>query len=191
MIINRVTAPTTPLVSLDDAKVHLRVDYADDDALIAALVGTAAENVEEMSGRALLTQSWKMEFPRASGEVELPVVPVRSLTSIQYYDRDETLQTADTSDFLLLKSEDKATVRPKTAAAWPETFARPDAVAITWSAGYGDVADVPLGLVHATKLMLAHLYEHREAAAAGVQFHEAPMAMQHLVNLHRVGWMAG
>ena len=190
MILNRTVDPSGALVSTADAKTHLRVDGSDEDVLIDALVAVATNAVEEMTGRALLTQTWKMRMPRPSGEVRLPKTPAASLSSVAYFDRDEVEQTATLGDFLLLAGRDKATVRPASGADWPEAYDRPDAVSITWVAGYGAAADVPAELVHAVKLMLGHLFEHREAVSAGVTMTETPIAVDHLVGLHRVGWIA-
>ncbi len=61
-----VTAPTEEPVSLAEAKLHLRVDYSNDDLLIAALITAARQHAENDTGRALVTQTWRQvldQFP--------------------------------------------------------------------------------------------------------------------------------
>lgn len=62
-----VTPPVAEPVTLADMKLHLRVDFADDDSLIEALIVAARQRAETITRRAFVTQTWKQvldEFPR-------------------------------------------------------------------------------------------------------------------------------
>lgn len=61
-----VTQPLTEPVTLAEAKLHLRVDNTADDALVSALIAAARQQVETITRRAFITQSWKLvsdKFP--------------------------------------------------------------------------------------------------------------------------------
>lgn len=185
MLLNRTVAPTDEIVSLDDAKDHLRVDADTDAYYIEMLIKAATSAIEEMTGRAVMPQTWAMSIDGASGQVFLPKSPVQSVSSIKYFDRDGAAQTATVSDFHLFKDEDKAWLEPKTGFSWPATISRADALTIAFVAGY---STVPPALKGAALMMIAHWYEHREAV--GESMSELPLALQTLVSFHRTGWIA-
>lgn len=56
-MIKTITPPVTEPVTLAEAKAHLRIDYADEDALITALITVAREQAEALTGLALLTRT--------------------------------------------------------------------------------------------------------------------------------------
>ena len=70
-----VAEATTEPVSLADAKAHLRVIHAGDDAIIAALITAARAAVESETGRALAEASYSWE-PENGRESEFPLRPV-------------------------------------------------------------------------------------------------------------------
>jgi uncharacterized phiE125 gp8 family phage protein len=80
-----VTAPAVEPVSLEQAKVHLRVDTADDDALIGMLISAARAHAENVCRRAFVTQQWDLfldAFPLYSYSGVLPgYVPADQLPS--------------------------------------------------------------------------------------------------------------
>ena len=77
----------------------------------------------------------------------------------------------------------------KDGASWPTAQDRTDAIKITYTAGFGDAAsDVPRGLRHALLMTVAHWYESREPVVIGTSVSDLPMAVQALVNRHRVAW---
>ncbi|MGN5354335.1 head-tail connector protein [Ralstonia sp. L16] len=54
-------------MSLAEAKLHLRVDFTDDDALITSLIAAARMAAENICRRAFVTQKWELTldgFPR-------------------------------------------------------------------------------------------------------------------------------
>ena len=57
-----IVAPYAEPVHLDDAKLHLRVEVTDDDALIRTLIVAARNHAEIFTGRALVTQTWDLKL---------------------------------------------------------------------------------------------------------------------------------
>jgi len=58
MSLQLLSPPAIEPVTLSDAKLHLKVDVADDDALITRLLAAARARAEWHTGRAFITQSW-------------------------------------------------------------------------------------------------------------------------------------
>ena len=60
MPLQLVTPPAEEPVSLAEAKLHLRVDFPNEDALITALIAAARQAAETLTGRQLVTARWKL-----------------------------------------------------------------------------------------------------------------------------------
>lgn len=58
MALRQISQPAAEPVSLTDAKLHLRVDFPDDDALISALIVAARQQAEMITRRVFVTQQW-------------------------------------------------------------------------------------------------------------------------------------
>ena len=75
-----ITPPTNPVVTLEDAKNHLRVMHDDEDWLISSLVDAATAHLDGVGGvlgRALSPQTWDAVFCGSSAG-DLPLGPVIS-----------------------------------------------------------------------------------------------------------------
>lgn len=190
----RTVAPAAPLIETDVAKEWVRArGFTDDDGLLDRIAATCEGMIEAMTGRALITQTWRLSVagPDRDGMVELPRVPVASLSEIAYLDRDEVLQTATLSDFALIGGTDRALVRPVDGKVWPSLYARPDALRVTYVAGYGDTAAaVPSGLITAAQLIVGHLYRNPEAVS-DKPMQMMPLAVEAMIEPYRTMWVAG
>lgn len=188
--IERTVAPAASPVTLAEAKAHCRVLHDDEDAYIQALIDAAIDLVdgEGMLGRAMLTQTWAQWVPQSPGRVRLSMGPFRSLTGVHYYNAEAVLTEATLSDFDVHKQGDVVTVGPKDGFSWPGTQVRPDAIRITYTAGFGDAAgDVPQGIRNALLMLVGHWYANREAVTDATM-RDLPMAVEALIGRHRVGW---
>jgi uncharacterized phiE125 gp8 family phage protein len=148
-----VSGPTQEPVPLAFAKSVCKVDTADRDAEIAGYILTARQDVELITGRALLTQTWRMTldaFP--AGSFELPLAPVASVTSITYTDSAGAEQTVPGPNYVLDGTTTPARVVLAPGASWPAAAARPGAVKVLFVAGY-DQASVPEPLRMAVALL--------------------------------------
>lgn len=169
-------------ITLNEAKAHLRVDFPDEDVLIASLIKSVTsvlDGKDGLCGFALSIQTWKYAFYSTCWEKEIPLNPVSTITEIKYYDVSNILQTANLSDFLLFSGQNWAKVRPIQGKAWPGIYYRPDALQISFTAGSGII---PPMIKHAALVLLSYFYENREAKT------EIPQAVYSLVNQVRQGW---
>jgi uncharacterized phiE125 gp8 family phage protein len=178
-----ITPPAAEPVSLAEAKLHLRVDFDDDDALIQALISAARQAAEMLIQRQLVTARWRMvldSFPGPSlmgvpaGQtftlpghaILLTKSPVASVVEICYLDLAGVSQFMPSAHYTVDKACEPARITPVFGQIWPVALPQIGAVSVTFDAGYGSAADVPEGLKSWIKLRLGSLYAHREEVAS-------------------------
>ena len=158
----RTVAPTTMPVSLAEAKAYLRVDHDDQDDLITAQIKAATAYLDGYAGilgRALVTQTWRQDFAGFADRLPLPVSPVIAIVSVSYFDGGNVQQTLDAGVYDLFADARGAYVTLRPGQVWPVTFYRPDAVTITFTAGFGAAADVPEPIRQAILLIVQRLFD--------------------------------
>lgn len=131
-ILNQTTAPADLLITLADAKTNLAIEHADDDDRITKLIQAAQEIIEDEADASILSQQWALQscdFPTM-----LTKPPVTTIDSVTYYDSDNNSQTLAPSEYYLLSSRYEASVVYNSTR--PALYARPDAVTVTYTAGY-------------------------------------------------------
>ena len=167
MSLKIITPASTYPVTLAEAKLHCKVDIADDDALITALITAATEMVEQKTGRAVMAQTWELTLDAFHDALELTRTPVQSITSVKYYDTTGAQQTMSNLLYLLDNADEFgfAYVVPVYSGSWPDTRDQINAVAVRYVAGYADAAAVPEGIKQWIKLQIASMYENRETEA--------------------------
>lgn len=153
------------------------------DPQVSSLIVAAREWAEGDTHRALIAQTWALtldEFPRCSvyqtwqnplgwlraHEICLPWPALRSVVSIEYVDTNGDTQTLDSSTYTVDTSSLPGRVYPAYGAAWPATRCQPNAVTITYTAGYGGTSDVPVAIKQGMLLVIGDLYRNREAQTA-------------------------
>lgn len=183
-IVTVYTAPVTEPVTLAEAKEHLRVDFAADDAYIAGLIAAAREQVELVSRRALVTQTLELRlhcWPDGYS-LALPRSPVQSVTSITYTDYTGAAGTMTASDYLLYTQTDPAIVVLKPNKSWPSASLMPGpSICVRYVAGYGAATAVPMRYRQACLLLIAHWYEQREPGLVGTIYTALPNAVDALL----------
>jgi len=191
-ILRMAVAPTGLPVTVDQVKYDLRLDGADDDTAIGELISDAVDALSGpggLLGRALMTQTWEMSVPYPDHDrIMLRLLPAASVVSISYYDGADTVQALDVTDFILYATDEWGYIQPKIGKSWPATACRPDAITVTYVAGYGDAAAVPGGIKRAIRLMAAHWFES-PVATTDKQMYEVPMGAQMLLQQYRNGWV--
>lgn len=186
-----LTGPAEEPVTVDEAKAHLRVDSAADDALIGSLITGAREYVESFLRRALVTQTWDLfmdEFP-AGDVVELPWPRLRTVESIQYHDAAGSSTTFSSSNYIVDAVSEPGRVVLKSGVSWPAVELRAvNGFQVRFTAGYGGASAVPQGVKRAILLLVGAMYENREEVivAQGVSIASLPFGTWALLRPHRV-----
>ncbi len=182
-------------VTVAEAKEHLRVvDFTDDDTYIGTLIDSATRWCEDFCERTFQACAYTVAFDDFYNlRIELPRPPVRlnssaasATVTISYVDTGGTTQTltwaeSGTQDFRLDKDHTPGLVYPLYLETWPSARLDDKAVQITYLAGYGSVASVPVAAKHAIKLLVGHWYTHREPVVVGQGANDVPLSVRALL----------
>lgn len=172
----RVTNPNASLpLSLTTARAQLRTEgITYDDALVETYIRAAASTVEATYGLALLTQTvaqYHSGFPPAGAGIALRIRPVAAdgIASIAYVDADGVSQTWHSDNYEVFAPSTSAgfpAVAPKHGKEYPVAANVPNAVVVTYSAGFGaDASALPNDIKAALLLIIGDLYENRQDRA--------------------------
>lgn len=168
-----VAAPSAKPVSVAEAKAHLRVDHDLDDALIGRAIDAAIGYLDGYGGilgRALVAQRWRQFFSfwPASRCLPLRLAPVASIVEIRARAADGSESVVDPAGYRLLAGASRPQVLVSLSAVLPALERAPDAVAVTYAAGYGDTAEtVPAPIRQAILLMVGDMYRFPETVTLG------------------------
>lgn len=191
----RLVAPTAPPVSLEEAKLHLRVDSSEEDTLISSLVAAATQNLDGANGwlgRALMPQTWRLDLPGLPGRIALPLPPLIAVEAVTYLDQDGAEQTLAPSAYQVSHGgEWLSYLEPTPGASWPASRR----ASVIYRCGYsGDAYSPPVAVAApepiraAIKLLVGHWFANRDAVVLGAAA-ELPLAVTALLYPLRVSWL--
>lgn len=161
-----VITPPKPLVTLEEAKRHLRADGDDDDTLIQGYIAAASGHIDGPTGRlsrSIGRQTLEARFDcTAAGPaaLKLPYPPHVEIVSVSWLDGNRQAVEGNPADYEMIGD----TVYPIVSAPWAGMLARREALSVRYEAGY-DV--IPQPIKAAVLLMVGDLYANRETAIAG------------------------
>jgi uncharacterized phiE125 gp8 family phage protein len=160
----KITDASSEPITLAEAKLHLRVDGSEEDALITDLIKTVRVACEGECHRTMVTTTWELVLDAFSPALKLQHPPIIDVVSVKYLDLNGAEQTLDPQDYVLDKEQDPGWIVPAVDKAWPDTYERINAVRVRYRAGY---TTVPAPLKQWMLLHLGHYYKNREASGPG------------------------
>lgn len=184
-----ITAPAAEPVTAAEVKATTGLTAADGmDTVIDSRIKEAREYVEQVLGRALITQTWELSLDCFDAEtIELPKPPAASVTSIKYLDTDNAEQTLPIAYYTLDDYIQPAAVVLNSGYSWPGTYAAVNAVKVRYVAGYGAAAaSVPGPIKEAIMIIVGHWMRFQPAIEAGISITRIPMAALDLLQPYRV-----
>jgi uncharacterized phiE125 gp8 family phage protein len=103
---------------------------------------------------------------RSTGFEIVPGMPtLQSVEAIKYIDAGGNQQTLDPSQYKVDPASVMGRIVPAYGTQWPTTRAEISAVEVDFTCGYGAAVAVPRGIKNWILIMIATLYENREAVA--------------------------
>ncbi len=158
-------APSDELLSVEEAKRHLRVMSGDLDDEIASLIRAARDYCERFTQRSLRTTVTRTLKQKAwwCKDIKLPWPPLLTVSGITYYDTDNASQTLGAGNYSVeLSTDGGGRVLWTSTATIPALYDRPDAITITFTAGYASIdsttAPLPPVALQAMKTKLTELW---------------------------------
>ena len=194
-----VLEPTEELLTIDECRLHLRVDPLEidsddvgthpDDELIMALQTAAREHCEAFLGLSLLPYTYEValsSFPADNdGAIELPMGPVTGIVSVTVGTESDALM--DPEGYVLDDFSVPNRLLP-VGGSWASAVDSTNAIRIIYTAGYeADISDgqtIPKTIVQAIKLLLADWYKHREDT--DINDVQIPNGVLSLLRPHRI-----
>jgi len=186
MPVSVTVAPATDVLTLAEAKAHLRIATSGDDTLITALNSAAGLAIERRCRRAFITQTLLLTLPEWPGDViYIPRPSLISVGSVKYRDTAGALQTEAGTVYHVETEAHPGRVSLLADQSWSNTETHPQAVQVTYDAGYGASAAVPEDIKQAIRIQLDVLWDGRtksreDAIAALIaphRIHSTPAAM--------------
>jgi uncharacterized phiE125 gp8 family phage protein len=167
MAIRLIAGPGEEPITLDEAKLHLRVDVTAEDTLINGLIIAARQAAEQATGRALMQQTWELALDCFPDEIRLQMPPLQSVSSVKYLDQDGVLQTLATSEYLVNDYKEPARIVLAYGKSWPSTRDQENAVLVRFVAGYADADAVPQEIKQWMLMLIGSMYANRERETVG------------------------
>lgn len=152
-------------ISIDDARLHMRVTTRDEDENIGRLIRTAALQIETIYGVVAIQRAACFSFDQFKPQLRIPKIPVQpDSVSITYLDSAGAEQELDA--FRAFTRDDWTWVTPAIGGRWPATACAPACISVTATIGFinpGQTVEqqqlsVPEDLAQATRLLVEHLF---------------------------------
>ena len=165
-----VITPPEPVVTIEEAKRHLKQDSDDDAQLIASYVAAATAHIDGPDGwleRCIGVQTLEARADVFCDAMVLPYPPLVDIVGVKYLD-------GTGAEITLLPEfyETRGTlIGSAFGKRWPSVAAHPESVRIQYRAGYAPrtvgettVSTVPESIKAAILLMTGDLYRNRSTA---------------------------
>lgn len=208
-----VAYPTIEPITLEQARLHLRLDAIDsnghpDDYLVEYAITAAREWCENFTGRAFAGIGYELRMDEFSNSIKIgpepfknvymdeilgeeqvsymPVVPFRDVEKITYVDSDGITQIVDEAVYGISDDPFRPVIYAATTNGWPDG----SDVRIRFTSGYLPSPDstglpaAPASTRFAMLLLIGHFYANREAITAQAMT-QVPMGVNSLLRPYR------
>lgn len=172
-----VITPPDPLVSLDEAKAHLR-DPEGEDSLIEGYIAAASAWIDGPAGwlgRSIGEQTLELRTNVFSGCARLPYGPVIDVTEVRYVDSAGVDRVLEASAYELVGWG----LGLRHGQSWPAVRGDAEGVRVLYQAGE---AEVPPQVRQAILLLVAQWFRNRASIVVGTISSEPPFGVEALLS---------
>jgi len=173
------------VVSTADLKAFLRVEHSEEDTLIEAMREAAILHIENVTNLRIGDRSVSITYEDVYSKFEIPVGPVDVTGFTLLYRTDASSMTTmvkDTDYYLDHLRKPAQVSLINVPNVYDYSFYKMQVVA---TVGYTE-ATVPEAIVHAIKLLVAHMYELRQPEVVGTITTQVKLGLDALLNPYRI-----
>jgi uncharacterized phiE125 gp8 family phage protein len=183
--VKQITPSTLEIVTLTEAKAHLKVTSTDEDTLIQSYLNAAVRRCENYRQSVIMSSEWEVYLRQWSANVNLQKYPVTAINSVKYYDTNNNQQTVTPSatTYRLLDFKVPARLEFDNTYSFPSLYNREYPIVINYQAGYTYSASANYALIKEAVFMELGTYnEIRQneilgVGLAGVQIKNSSMEL--------------
>jgi len=148
MAIKVITPPVIEPISIEEAKMHLRITDNDSDLIIESMIRQAREFCENFQNRKYITQTLEMVLDSFPNERCIPFrncSPIQSVESVKYYNTNSQEYEFSSTNYIVDTDSFVNRIVLGYCKQWPLEQLQPgNGLRIRFIAGYGDNSmDVP------------------------------------------------
>lgn len=176
------TEATVDPVSSQEMRDFARLDDSIDTNFLNSFVKAATILCEEYTNRSFINRTLRLHLDGVAeidttlsdgfhegpyqlyfnNYLELPKPPLVSVSSIKYFDEDDTENTWATSNYHVDAESAPARIVLKDGGAWPTSLRKVNGIQVNYVSGYGDSrSNVPETIRVAIMQTALNMYEHR------------------------------
>tara|TARA_R100000773_G_scaffold34737_2_gene29734 strand:- start:346 stop:957 length:612 start_codon:yes stop_codon:yes gene_type:complete len=183
--LRRITASSsrTFVLTLDQAKEHLRITHNTDDTYITSLIQAAQYTAEYYANKDFTACEWEFIADTWSQTQQLPYGVWRTITHIKYYDDDGVLITWNSSNYLFDSKGNPQRITLVDGKDYPSLRNGVSNIIVTINSqtmrGEVEIA------IQAIKIMIADMYENRQSVIVGRIASQIPKTSEYLLQTLR------
>lgn len=164
MALKLITDAATEPVTRAEATLFMRYTGSLQNDVIDSLIVAATRFVQNWCSTQLVNATYEYYTDQFCAEMPISIGPISSFTMLEYQDADDAEQTLATTVYGTDLISPINKVYLKEGQTFPATRQDPNAVKMTFVAGYGATAsDVPEHYKTVIKMIVNDMFEHREA----------------------------
>jgi uncharacterized phiE125 gp8 family phage protein len=159
--------------------------------MLLVYLQAAVDLVEAKTQRALISRTFRLDlecFPD-NRSIKIPVAPLVSVATLQYYTTGGVLTTLASSNYYVDLTAILGEIQLVSGAVFPPTqLSRPNAVQVSFTAGYGASYDlVPAGLRFIVMSLAGHFYLNRAPiVVGGGAAMEVPRTLSYALDAYKI-----
>lgn len=185
MILNRTIAPLGLPVTAEQMRQRCGILHGEFDTLLNEMIAAATDYLDGPTGilgRAICTQTWRMEFSAWPAGIIVPVDPIRAVTVQCYAASSGSWGDAPGGAYILAAGVGSSPQLSRNAGLLlPDLGALPFPIRIDVEAGFGGPEDVPPAIRAVIGMLVDHWFRHRGVVAIGNVSAEIEMTVSPLL----------
>lgn len=177
LTISRLVEQVDEPLELSDIKAFLNIESTADDDLLHSMRLEVRDYLERVTHRQFMTATllYALDcFPCQKTMFSIPRPPLQSVTSIQYYDSNNVLTTWPTTEYGVDSLSEPGRIFLLPGHRWPSTYRIPNAIRITYLAGWDSAEAIPARLKSLMLFLIGDFYHYRRGTSIEDFIQEVP-----------------